>query len=197
MSLGTPLVHIIRKIALYDHSILQFPSMTVHIFFVIINSNMEINQENIKIVTAFLNDNRLMSLATIPEKAEAPQVTIVYYNYDNNGHLIFATMEDSHKLANIMFNDAVGICISRETSQESLQITATARPVLTQSESVDLLASLYNKISNHDAQTFHWPLLQLHLTNLVIVKATINWFKYEKFTDITTVIEGKGSDLVS
>lgn len=144
----------------------------------------------------FLKRHTLASLATLSEDMGKPQVAIVYYDYDGQYSLAFATSIESRKLANIMRREDVALAIGQDNGYESMQIEGTARIVTHDDERIRLISRLYKKISIDESHVIHWPIIKVHSKDLVVVEVKIEWFRYADFGDKAVLIEGTSADLI-
>lgn len=158
---------------------------------------MTTKSQNILQVKQFLKNNRLASLATVAPQSGNPEVVVVYYEYDDQYHLYFATPLESKKTANMIKHPNVSLCIFHEKKQEILQIHGRATIITDSGERVRVIANLYKRISHGNPKAFDWPIIHMHPKDIVLVEVRVSWFKYEKFNKHPVVIEGKTADLLT
>lgn len=144
----------------------------------------------------FLSSNVVASLATISFQENKPEVSVVYYYYDNTKYIYFATTKEGQKINNITVNNNVALTICDVSAKKEIQISGTADFVDDPEADSQYLVAIHQAIKANASDVDEWPLLHLHPEGIRIVRIAIEEFKYSQFKPQALVIEGNSDDLV-
>lgn len=156
------------------------------------------NTTQFKEVNDFLCGNNMAVVATISSETNSPQAGLIYYIADDEGHIYFATANDSRKLINIRKHGGVAFVVGHGVKSIELQIEATAREVTDDVQKSDVIGKIA-LIANNSPKSSGWPpLLTLSMkSGVTCVELTIDRFKYSDFSvHPGTIITGTGQDLL-
>jgi nitroimidazol reductase NimA-like FMN-containing flavoprotein (pyridoxamine 5'-phosphate oxidase superfamily) len=151
-----------------------------------------------KQVNDFLKSVGLMVVSTISAETGGPQSGLVYYVPDEEGHIYFATANDSRKLVNVQKNANVSLVVVHESKPIELQIEGIAQEVTDASKKNAIISNIA-LLSNGNPKTTGWPpLLTLSMkSGVACIQVSIEYFKYSDFSiHPGTVIQGRGKELL-
>lgn len=145
-------------------------------------------------IKAILTTNTVAALATIGVESKAPQVALVYFLYDNQDGIFFATLEESRKLHNLNSNASVALVVGGESNKQVIQIEGTTHVIDDRAQRVKILSDINRKIAPDNTES-GWPLLRLGPTDIFVLRVTIEWLRFSSFENDRIIIEAKGRDL--
>jgi uncharacterized pyridoxamine 5'-phosphate oxidase family protein len=156
------------------------------------------NNQQITNFIEFIRSNRLVSFATIAADSGFPQLSYVYYIMNGEHQIFIATTENSRKIKNIKKNNKVALLIGSEVEPQVAQIEGVASVVSELELRLEILMRI-STVANQNPNSLNMPPLVtlLKRSDLVIIKITIDKFKYSDFsTEESSIIEGILKDLV-
>lgn len=140
-------------------------------------------------VKQFIQTQYLMYLSTLDNIDPFPLVTCMFYLPDEDcSHLYFLSHADSHKMHNIADNPKVGICIAKEQTLETVQITGIAE-IETDVEKKIAIFNKLNTLANEKSGVNFPPFLKLEGGTIQIVRVELQTYQYSDFARVVALFK--------
>lgn len=146
------------------------------------------------LVKAFLEESQVATLASANPESGQPEAALLYYLYDNQDGIFFATSPESRKIGNITTNPLVALTINDAVKRQSIQIEGTATISNDAVRNLSILSQINKKITAGESGV-EWPLLKLNPTAILIIQVKIVWLRFSSFDEPEEVVELRGTDL--
>lgn len=130
-------------------------------------------------IISFLGSNksRLGVVSTVNEENK-PESAFVYYAFDENLNVYFATKDTSRKYKNILNNKSIAFAIVTENPPQTLQLEGVASV----HDDIEDQKRLFQDIVGHaSAKYFSAPIMQQTKGGLEFVKISPLWIRFGNF----------------
>jgi general stress protein 26 len=137
--------------------------------------NKEISEKIIK----FLNEDaqKLGVISTVTAENK-PESAFMYYAFDEDLNIYFATRVASRKYKNFMENKHIAFAVAKENPPQTLQLEGLASVVV----EAEVQKSLFPELITMAAQrNFAAPISQMESSELKFLKITPNWIRFGNF----------------
>jgi general stress protein 26 len=124
-----------------------------------------------------LQKSRLGVVSTVNEESK-PESALVYYAFDENLSIYFATKDNSRKYENILKNKNVAFVVATENPPLTLQLEGTASVYNDTSEQKRLFEELVGLASSRH---FSSPISQQSTGGLQFIKISPSWMRLGDF----------------
>lgn len=124
-----------------------------------------------------LQKSRFGTISTI-NKDGGPESAFVYFAFDENLNIYFATKDTSRKYKNILQNDRVSFAVATENPPQTLQLEGTASVHNDIEDQKHLFQELIELASS---KHFSTPISQQATGGLQFVKITPAWIRFGNF----------------
>ena len=138
------------------------------------------NKELLEKIVFFLSSqkSRLGVVSTVNQKNE-PESAFVYFTFDENLNLYFATRDASRKYKNLVDNKNVAFVVATENPPQTLQLEGTASVHNNMEEQKNLFQELIGLAS---ANNFSAPISQqTEAGGLQFIKISPTWIRFGNF----------------
>lgn len=145
-------------------------------------------------VLSFLTSNVIATIATL-SKNGYPYTFPVFYIFDSDSHLYFASHKESQKIDNMILYPQVGISITDAEQLLTLQLQGTAKVMGPKMKNLSKTILRIFEVANANSNNVLPPIMKIGTGMMELVNFSIEHFRFSRYSEQDAVfVEGTLKD---